>query len=104
MSNYRKILLILIFFSGCSILDKAEYDSDHFQRTFFNQNYLNKNYVGMTREKIIYIFGMPIVSDSFDDVYHYCFYEKNNKNFFQKKMLNLYFQNNKVIRFNIHNL
>ncbi|QCI19763.1 MAG: outer membrane protein assembly factor BamE [Buchnera aphidicola (Brevicoryne brassicae)] len=104
MNNFRKILLIVIFFSSCSFVDRKQYHSNDIQKTCFNQNYLNINYIGMTREKIIYIFGMPIISDSFQDVYHYCFYDRKDKNFFQKKLLNLYFQNNKVISFNINDL
>jgi len=98
VNNYIKILLIVIFFSSCSILDQKKYDSHSWGRIYSNQKILNKNYIGMTRDQIIYIFGEPIISDSFEDVYHYYL---NDDDFFQKKMLNLYFKDNKVQYFNI---
>jgi len=98
VNDYIKILLIVLFFSSCSTLDKKKYDSYSSGRIYSNQNILNKNYIGMTREQIIYIFGEPIISDSFDDVYHYYL---NNDDFIQNKILNLYFKDNKVLYFNI---
>lgn len=100
MKNYIRILLIVIFFSGCSYLDKEKYQSDNFlEKKYVNQEFLNKSYIGMTREQIIYIFGMPIISDSFDDVYHYYIYPEKEKNNSHKKILNLYFKKNKVLRY-----
>ena len=101
MNNYIKILLIIIFFSSCSLLDKKKYNSSYLQEVYFNQYNLNKNYFGMTKEQIVYIFGSPIISDAFNDVYHYYLYHKNGKNIIEKKMLNLYFKDNKVFSYTI---
>ncbi|QCI17591.1 outer membrane protein assembly factor BamE [Buchnera aphidicola (Acyrthosiphon lactucae)] len=100
MNNYIKILLIVICFSSCSVLDKKE-NSNFLDKIYFNKNILNQNYVGMTRKQIVYIFGMPIISDSFSDVYHYYLYDLKNNNTSSKVMLNLYFKDNKVEKFNI---
>ncbi|AEO08544.1 small protein A [Buchnera aphidicola str. Ak (Acyrthosiphon kondoi)] len=100
MNNYVKMLLIVIFFSSCSILDNKKYDSNFLEGINLNHNVLNKNYIGMTRQQIVYIFGMPIISDSFNDVYHYYVNNPKNNNVFQKKMLNFYFKDNKVLKFN----
>ncbi|QCI15878.1 outer membrane protein assembly factor BamE [Buchnera aphidicola] len=108
MNHYTKILLIVFFLSSCSFLDKKKYDSFSLNKNFFllneidfKKNILNKNFIGMTRKQIVYIFGMPIIKDSFHDVYHYHFYKNKNANFIQKEMLNFYFKNNKVSNFNI---
>ncbi|QCO70753.1 outer membrane protein assembly factor BamE [Buchnera aphidicola] len=101
MNNYIKMLLIVMLFSSCSILEKRKLSSDFLEKTYLNENMLNKNYVGMTRQQIVYIFGIPIISDSFNDVYHYCLYNFKTDNKLQKKMLNLYFKENKVSKFNI---
>ncbi|QCI22065.1 outer membrane protein assembly factor BamE [Buchnera aphidicola] len=100
MNNYIKILLIVIFFPSCSSLNKQNHDFNHIETICLNQSLLNKNYIGMTKEEIIYLFDNPVLSDSFQDVYHYCFVNKKFGKSFQKKMLNLYFKDNKVIRFN----
>ncbi|QCI21501.1 outer membrane protein assembly factor BamE [Buchnera aphidicola (Hyadaphis tataricae)] len=99
MNNYRNILLILIFLSGCTILNKKSYDAYNVEALCLTKNDLNRNYIGMTKKQIIYILGEPIISDSFNDVYHYYFYNQDSKNFTQKQLLNLYFKDEKV--FNI---
>jgi len=90
-----------MLFSGCSDLEKRKFRSDFLEKAYFNQSMLNKNYVGMTRQQVVYIFGMPIFSDSFNDVYHYCLYNFEMNNKFEKRILNLYFKENKVLKFNI---
>ncbi|QIQ42165.1 MAG: outer membrane protein assembly factor BamE [Buchnera aphidicola (Microlophium carnosum)] len=101
MNNYVKILLIVIFLSSCSTVDPSKYSLNFLEKIHLNQHILNKNYFGMTKNQIVYIFGIPIISDSFSDVYHYCLYDSKNDDFFQKKMLNLYFKDNKVLKFTI---
>ncbi|AHG60186.1 outer membrane protein assembly factor BamE [Buchnera aphidicola] len=100
MNNYIIILLIAVFFSSCSNLAKQKYDSS-LEEMHLNQKYLNKNYIGMTRKQIIYMFGIPIISDSFNDVYHYHIYAERSKNIFQEEILSLYFKNNQVFSYNI---
>ncbi|ANZ22416.1 outer membrane assembly protein BamE [Buchnera aphidicola (Diuraphis noxia)] len=99
MRHYKIILFILIFFSGCSLLERSEEHLNCSNKIYFNQNYLNKNYIGMTKKQIIYMFGIPIISDSFEDVYHYYFCNETDRNVFHKIILSLYFQGNKVISF-----
>ncbi|ACL30557.1 outer membrane protein assembly factor BamE [Buchnera aphidicola] len=101
MNNYIKALLMIICFSSCSISDKNKYNLDVLEATHLNKNILNRNYVGMTRQQIVYIFGIPIISDSFDDIYHYYLSDSKNNNVYPKKMLNLYFKDNKVFKFNM---
>ncbi|QCI20336.1 outer membrane protein assembly factor BamE [Buchnera aphidicola (Brachycaudus cardui)] len=102
MENYIKILLIVVFFSGCSYLDQKKYYANNYLETkHVNQKFLNKSYIGMTKEQIIYIFGVPIISDPFDDVYHYYIYSKKDQNIFHKNMLNLYFKKNQVSSYDI---
>lgn len=101
MNNYIKILLIVIFFSSCSISDKKKYHFNSLDTIRVSHNVLNNDYIGMTRQQIVYIFGKPIISDSFDDVYHYDLYDPKNNNLLQKEILNLYFKDNKVWKFNI---
>ncbi|CAL4326250.1 outer membrane protein assembly factor BamE [Buchnera aphidicola] len=97
MKNYIGILLIIVFFSSCSCLDKKKYHfNDILEKRDFDQKFFNRSYIGMTREQIIYIFGMPIISDAFNDAYHYHIYTKKEKNSFHKKILNFYFKNDKV--------
>lgn len=101
MNIYRKLLLLVIFFSGCAFLDKKIDHYNCLEETCFNEDLINKNYINMTREQIIYIFGHPVIPDSFIDVYHYYLCEKKTDNICQKKMLNFYFKNDKVIKFSI---
>ncbi|WP_187306304.1 outer membrane protein assembly factor BamE [Buchnera aphidicola] len=101
--NYKMIslLLIVVLLSNCSFLDKKSYSSDVFQEACFNQHNLEKIHSGMSRDEVIYIFGEPIISDIFNDEYHYVFYELKNKCTLNRKTLNLTFKNNKVLFFNI---
>lgn len=102
MNNYMKILFIVILFSSCSILDKEKYNISSLEKMhYLNQDILSKSYIGMTREQIIYILGVPIISDSFDNGYHYYLKYQENEELLQKDMLNLYFKDNKVYKFNI---
>jgi outer membrane protein assembly factor BamE len=101
MNNYRKILLIAIFLSSCTILNKKPYDAYNVEVLCLTKNDLNRNYIGMTKKQIIYILGDPIISDSFNDVYHYYFYNQDSKNVAQKQLLNFHFKNEKVFNVEI---
>lgn len=104
MNNYIiiiRVIFILILLSNCSFLDKKEYSISYLEETCLNHNDVKKKYIGMTRDQIIYIFGIPVISDSFDDAYHYIICKKKDNNVFEKKILNLYFKDNKVVKFDI---
>ncbi|WP_422667134.1 outer membrane protein assembly factor BamE [Buchnera aphidicola] len=95
---YYKIVIIgvsfiIFFLSGCSVSHLNDYNSRIEYSTFLEKENLNKIHIGMKRNQIDYIFGKPIISDSFNDAYHYIFYSKNNK---KNKILSIFFKKNKV--------
>ena len=96
-----RVLLIFFLFSSCSMVQNKSYFKQNFNETCFEFNEFKKNYKGMTKEQIIYIFGNPIISDSFNDAFHYIIYEKEKDIGCYKKTLNIFFRNNKVSKFNI---
>lgn len=97
-----KMLLIIFLLTNCSFLANKDYNSNNIIDEFdLNLNEFKRNYKGMTREQIIYIFGNPIISDSFSDSYHYIFYKRSEKNICKKITLNIFFKKNKVFSFNL---
>lgn len=99
-----KILLITFLLTSCAFLGDKNYSFNNIDEFDFSVNEFQKKYKDMTREQIIYIFGNPIISDSFSDAYHYIFCKKSEKNICQKTMLNIFFKNNKVSYFSIEKL
>ncbi|CAL4320849.1 outer membrane protein assembly factor BamE [Buchnera aphidicola] len=98
---FLKILLITFLFPSCSFLEKKS-TINSLHELHFDLNKLKKNYKGMTKEQIIYIFGNPIISDSFSDVYHYVFCEKESKNNgCYQRTLSVFFKDNTVLKLNI---
>ncbi|CAL4320716.1 Outer membrane protein assembly factor BamE [Buchnera aphidicola (Protaphis terricola)] len=109
--SIRIFILLLITFlcTSCSFLKGQNYSSEEYYSDDMNEFYMNlknfkKKYKGMTREQIIYIFGYPIISDTFSDSYHYIFYKKCKISRCKKEILNIFFNNDKVIDFNIREL
>lgn len=98
---FLRILLIIFLFSGCSVSENKYCFLNDLNASYFDLNKLKKNYKGMTKEQIIYIFGDPIISDSFDDSFHYFFCDKETKYICHKKTLNVYFKKNKVLKLDI---
>ncbi|QFQ32032.1 outer membrane protein assembly factor BamE [Buchnera aphidicola] len=96
-----KILLIIFLLTSCSFFGNKSYNSNNIDALYLNLSEFKKNYKGMTREQIIYIFGDPIVSDSFDNAYHYIFCQRFKKNICKKIVLNIFFKNDKVCYFNL---
>ena len=96
-----KILLITFLLTSCSLLGNKNYNYNNIDESCFSLNEFEKNYKGMTREQIIYIFGNPIISDSFSDAYHYVLYKRFQKNICKKIMLNIFFKKDKVFNFSI---
>ncbi|QFQ32919.1 outer membrane protein assembly factor BamE [Buchnera aphidicola (Aphis fabae)] len=96
-----KILLITFLLTSCSFLDNKNYNYNNIDKFYFSLNEFKKNYKGMTREQIIYIFGNPIISDSFSDTYHYIFCKQSTKDTCQKTTLNIFFKEDKVFYFSI---
>ncbi|QCI18743.1 outer membrane protein assembly factor BamE [Buchnera aphidicola] len=95
-----KILLITLLLTSCSFLGNKNYNY-RMNEFCLNLDEFKKNYKDMTREQIIYVFGSPIISDSFSDSYHYVFFEQSKKNICKKVTLNIFFKKNKVFYFNI---
>lgn len=99
---FLKVLLITFLFPSCSLLDKKN-TINSLHEFHFDLNKLKKNYRGMTKEQIVYIFGNPIISDSFSDVYHYIFCEEDKKNNrCIEKTISIFFKNNRVLKLNIN--
>ncbi|AYN24859.1 outer membrane protein assembly factor BamE [Buchnera aphidicola] len=103
MSNqiFLRILLMLFLFSSCAVLEKKNHVLNNLNESYFDLNKFEKNYKGMTKEQIIYIFGNPIISDSFNDVFHYIICKKENKFGCRQKTLNIFFIENKVSKLDI---
>lgn len=99
-----KILLITFLLTNCSFLGNKNYNSDNIDKFYLSMNNFKKNYKGMTREEIIYLFGNPIISDSFSDSYHYIFCKLSKQNECQKVILNILFKNDKVFDFSMKNV
>ncbi|QIQ41234.1 MAG: outer membrane protein assembly factor BamE [Buchnera aphidicola (Aphis urticata)] len=96
-----KILLITFLLTSCSFLGNKNYDSNNIDKFYLSLSEFKKNYKGMTREQIIYIFGTPIISDSFSDTYHYIFCERLKTDICKKTTLNIFFKKDKVFYFSI---
>ncbi|QCI17018.1 outer membrane protein assembly factor BamE [Buchnera aphidicola (Aphis helianthi)] len=99
-----KILLITFLLTSCSFLDNKNYNSNNIDDFCLSLNKFKKNYKGMTREQIIYIFGNPIISDTFSDTYHYIFCKPFKEDICQKKILNIFFKKDKVFYFSIEKI
>ncbi|AWH90583.1 hypothetical protein DD681_02105 [Buchnera aphidicola (Melanaphis sacchari)] len=103
----NKILLkIFLFFSfllitSCSFSYKSHYNSNIVDDSYFDLINFKKNYKGMTKNQVIYIFGNPIISDSFNNAYHYIFCDQFNRNICNKKTLSIFFKKNKVLYFTV---
>lgn len=103
MSNqiFLKILFIIFLFSSCSISENKHYILNNLNESCFDLNKFKKNYKGMTKEQIIYIFGNPIISDSFNNVFHYIIFEKESRSKCHQRTLNIFFKKNKVSKLDI---
>ncbi|ALD15149.1 hypothetical protein IX46_00975 [Buchnera aphidicola (Aphis glycines)] len=99
-----KILSIIFLLTSCSFLSNKNYNSYNIDELYLNLSDFKKNYKGMTRAQIIYIFGNPIISDAFNDVYHYIFCKRLKNNICEKITLNIFFEEDKVCSFSLEKL
>lgn len=102
MSNQIVLRILMIFlFSSCSVLENKHYVLNNLNESYFDLNKFKKNYKGMTKEQIIYIFGNPIISDSFNDVFHYIICKEKKGFGCHQKILNIFFKKNKVSKLDV---
>lgn len=102
---FRKLLFFLflffcIFNTGCSyIFNRHYFCHSHFtQGNNFNVNDIKKIELGMSKEKIISIFGNSLLeADSNKNILYYFFCEVCNGVMFNIRKLVLYFNNNDIL-------
>lgn len=97
----QKSLVLLAFcllLQGCSALDWLIYQPDIEQGNYITQEQIDKLRMGMNRKQVRYIFGQPMIQDSFDDSrwYYTYFVWSGKNNAVTQKNLTIHFKNNQV--------
>lgn len=90
------LCLCLITVSACHGL--KPYQPDVQQGNVINQTTVQQLRVGMSKEQVEQVLGLPVLVDTFDDnhwAYAYTFQHRGGK--ISMKHLNLYFQNNRLV-------
>ncbi len=99
-----KLLLVapvFCFLSACETFDfPGVYRIEVPQGNVFTQEMVDKLSVGMTRSQARYVMGTPLITDSFNqERWDYAFSRQRGTEIYEKKALSLYFEGDKLIRF-----
>jgi len=92
------VCLLATLVTACSNFIPA-YKIDIQQGNILDQNDINQVKLGMSRRKISYILGTPIITDPFHvDRWDYAYSMKYGSGKFEKRNISLYFENNILIK------
>jgi outer membrane protein assembly factor BamE len=92
------LLAFCLLIQGCSALDWLVYQPDIEQGNYITKEQINKLKIGMSRKQVRYIFGQPMIQDSFDNSrWYYTYFVWSGKtNEITQKNLTIHFTENQV--------
>lgn len=92
------IAAVSLIASGCGLFSLHRVDQQ--QGNIVTQNMVNKLKPGMTREQVIYVMGVPIVRNSFDnDRWDYVYTYSREGGPIERKLMTLHFEGELLVRF-----
>ncbi len=97
--RYAVVLVSLLMLSGCT---DWIFRIDIPQGNFLDQNSIEDLRVGMTKEQVVFVLGLPVIQDSFDtDTWYYVYdlkrgMKKRGKDVRQDMFI--YFEDEKIAR------
>ncbi|CAB0149570.1 Outer membrane protein assembly factor BamE [Pseudidiomarina piscicola] len=98
----KKLMLIgmVIALSGCSVFDKLVYRIDVPQGNYLEQRDVNQLRVGMTKEQVAYVLGVPVAENAFDnDTWYYVFNMESGTNNDYRRSVTLTFDDGKLANY-----
>ncbi len=101
MQSFKPFILMLVAVlslagAGCS---SWVYRINIPQGNFLEQKDVDKLHIAMSREQVIYVLGKPVATDAFDpNTWHYLYTFNLDREFEQRKLLTLKFENDKLAK------